>query len=133
MATPTRGSARAASPAPISIEGNELPSTPGHTLSFGAQYTHLVGTASLGGRVDAVHTGAFQYDDANSLGQDAYWLVHLRGGYTARRWLAEVWVRNAFNTEYIPLAFPYPSFAPSGFIGEMGAPRTAGVSLGIRF
>ena len=49
------------------------------------------------------------------------------------RWLAEVWVRNAFNTEYIPLAFPYPNFAPSGFMGEMGAPRTVGVSVGVRF
>ena len=85
------------------------------------------------GRVDVVRSGAFQYNDANSLGQDAYSLVHLRGGYTARRWLAEVWVRNAFDTEYIPLAFPYPNFAPSGFMGEMGAPRTAGVSVGFRF
>jgi iron complex outermembrane recepter protein len=118
---------------PISIEGNKLPNTPDYTLSFGAQYTHMVGTASAFGRIDFVRSGAFQYNDANSLGQDAYSLVHLRGGYTARRWLAEVWVRNAFNTEYIPLAFPYPNFAPSGFMGEMGAPRTAGVTVGLRF
>ena len=118
---------------PISIDGNKLPNTPDYTLSFGAQYAHLIGTSSLGGRVDFVRSGAFQYNDANSLGQEAYSLVHLRGGYTARRWLAEVWMRNAFNTEYIPLAFPYPNFAPSGFMGEMGAPRTAGVSFGVRF
>jgi outer membrane receptor protein involved in Fe transport len=80
-----------------------------------------------------VRSGAFQYDDANSLGQDAYTLVNLRGGYTASRWLAEVFVRNAFDTEYIPLAFPYPNFAPSGFMGEMGAPRSIGASVGLRF
>ena len=118
---------------PIGIEGNAIPYTPDHTVSFGAQYTRLVGTASVVGRVDVVRSGAFQYDEANSLGQEGYSLVHLRGGYTARRWLAEVFVRNAFDTAYIPLAFPYPNFAPSGFVGEMGAPRTAGVSVGLRF
>jgi hypothetical protein len=44
-----------------------------------------------------------------------------------------VFVRNAFGTDYIPLAFPYPAFAPSGFVGELGAPRTAGASIGLRF
>jgi outer membrane receptor protein involved in Fe transport len=44
-----------------------------------------------------------------------------------------VYVRNAFDTRYIPLAFPYASFAPSGFMGEMGAPRTAGASVGVHF
>jgi hypothetical protein len=33
-------------------------------------------------------------------------------------------VRRAFETRYIPLAFAYPSFARSGFMGEVGAPRT---------
>jgi iron complex outermembrane receptor protein len=118
---------------PISIDGNTLPSTPDYTASVGAQYSRLVGSGTVSARADVVFSGAFQYDDANSLGQDAYSLVNLRGGYTARRWLAEVFVRNAFDTEYIPLAFPYPSFAPSGFMGEMGAPRTFGASFGVRF
>ena len=43
---------------------------------------------------------------------------------TGRFLLGELLIRNAFDTRYIPLAFPYPSFAPSGFMGEMGAPRT---------
>jgi iron complex outermembrane receptor protein len=118
---------------PVSIEGNRLPNTPDYTFSIGGQYSRMVGSATAFGRIDIVRSGAFQYNDANSLGQEAYSLVHLRGGYTARRWLAEVFVRNAFDTAYIPLAFAYPGFAPSGFLGEMGAPRTAGVSLGIRF
>ena len=69
----------------------------------------------------------------NSLGQDAYSLVNLRVGVTGRFLIGELFVRNAFDTRYIPLAFPYPSFAPSGFMGEMGAPRTVGVSVGVRF
>jgi iron complex outermembrane receptor protein len=118
---------------PRSIEGNRLPNTPDHTVSVGGQYSRRVGSAIALARLDVVRMGSFQYDDANSLGQDAYTLVHLRGGYQARRWLAEVFVRNAFDTAYIPLAFPYPDFAPSGFMGEMGAPRTVGASVGIRF
>jgi hypothetical protein len=42
-------------------------------------------------------------------------------------------VRNAFDTAYIPFALPYPNLAPSGFLGEMGAPRTFGASVGVRF
>ncbi len=36
------------------------------------------------GRADVVFYGAFQYDDANSLGQDAYSLVNFRLGMTGR-------------------------------------------------
>jgi len=42
-------------------------------------------------------------------------------------------VRNAFDTRYVPLAFAYTGLAPSGFIGEPGAPRTFGVRLGMTF
>jgi hypothetical protein len=52
---------------------------------------------------------------------------------TGRVWTADVLLRNAFDTRYIPLAFPYLGFAPSGFIGEMGAPRTVSVTGGVRF
>jgi hypothetical protein len=29
--------------------------------------------------------------------------------------------------------FPYTGFAPSGYVGEVGTPRTFGMSLGVRF
>jgi outer membrane receptor protein involved in Fe transport len=46
----------------------------------------------------------------------------------------EAWVRNAFDTRYVPVAFAYdPSSAPSGFLGEPGKPRTLGVTIGARF
>ena len=93
-----------------------------------------VGTATVHGRAElVVFYGAFQYDDANTLGQDAYALVNLRVGARARAGSPRAVVRNAFDTRYIPLAFAYPGFAPSGFVGEMGAPRTVGASLGVRF
>ena len=53
-----------------------------------------------------------------------------RGG----RVFAEGWIRNAFDTKYIPVAFQYdPRLAPSGFIGESGRPRTFGITAGVNF
>jgi len=118
----------------VNVEGNRLPNTPDYTTSAGIQYSKAIAPATtITGRADVVFYGAFKYTDANTLGQDAYSLVNLRAAITARYWLAELVVRNAFDTRYIPLAFPYPSFAPSGFVGEMGAPRSVTVGAGVRF
>jgi iron complex outermembrane receptor protein len=118
----------------IDVEGNKIPNTPDYTVSAGAQYARVVGPATLQARADAVFYGALQYNDQNSLGQDAYSLVNLRFAAVGRFLTGELLIRNAFNTEYIPLAFPYPSFARiSGFMGEMGAPRTITFTAGVRF
>ena len=117
----------------VNVEGNRIPNTPEYTASAGLQYSRTIGHTMLQARADAVFYGDFLYNDQNSLGQDAYSLVNLRFGVTGRFFLGELLVRNAFDTRYIPLAFPYPSFAPSGFMGEMGAPRTVSARAGVRF
>jgi iron complex outermembrane receptor protein len=117
----------------ISVAGNTIPNTPDYTFSVGGQYTKPIGPATIVGRADAVFYGAFEYDDHNTLGQDAYSLVNLRLAATGRFLIAELLIRNAFDTRYIPLAFPYPNLAPSGFVGEMGAPRTISFAAGLRF
>ena len=118
----------------VDVEGNTIPYTPDYTVSAGAQYSRAVGPATLQARADAVFYGAFQYNDQNSLGQDAYSLVNLRFAAVGRFLTAELLIRNAFDTRYIPLAFPYPGFASvSGFMGEMGAPRTVTLTAGVRF
>ena len=88
---------------------------------------------SIAGRVESVFTGAFEYDNANTAGQDAYGLTNLRAIVRGERLIVEAWVRNAFNAFYVPVAFEYPVFAPSGFIGEPGRPRTFGVTVGVGF
>jgi iron complex outermembrane receptor protein len=115
------------------VEGNTIPNTPDYTMTFGGQYTHSFGAATVQARADAVFYGAFEYDDLNTLGQDAYSLVNFRVGVSAGFLLGELSMRNAFDTKYIPFAFPYPNFTASGFVGEMGAPRTLTVSAGVRF
>jgi iron complex outermembrane receptor protein len=118
----------------VDVSDNRIPFTPDFTATVGAQVTHALTQAiSLVGRAEAVFSGAFEYDEANTEGQEAYSLVNLRAGTRWKYLLADVWLRNAFDTRYIPIAIPYSGFAPSGFIGENGRPRTFGVSFGVTF
>ena len=118
----------------VAVEGKDLPYTPDYTATFGGQLSRPITSTITGyGRAEFVLTGAFSYDEANSQGQDAYSLVNLRAGARAKRLFGELWIRNAFDTRYVPIAIPYPGFAPSGFIGENGRPRTFGISIGTSF
>jgi len=58
----------------------------------------------------------------------------VRVGVRNRNWFTECWVANAFNTHYVPIAFEYSkTYAPSGYIGESGAPMTVGIRAGVNF
>jgi iron complex outermembrane receptor protein len=116
------------------VAGNTIPNTPEYSATLGAQISHPLSPAiSLYGRGEAVFYGAFEYDDLNLARQDAYSLANFRAGARGRYLFAEAWIRNAFDTKYIPIALPYGQLAPSGFVGEMGRPRTFGVSAGVTF
>jgi iron complex outermembrane receptor protein len=118
----------------VAVGDNEIPYTPDYTATLGGQWTRIFSSALNGfARAEMVLTGAFNYDEANREGQDAYALVNLRAGARRKRLFGELWVRNAFDTRYVPIAIPYPGFAPSGYIGENGRPRTFGISLGTSF
>jgi len=116
----------------VDVSGHDLPTSPGYTATFGAQYSRAVTPVlTLYGRGESVLYGSFFYDDFNSAKQDAYGLLNLRAGLRSKLLFGEVWIRNATNSRYIPIAFPYSS--PSGFVGEMGAPRTVGLRAGVTF
>jgi iron complex outermembrane receptor protein len=118
----------------VSVADNDIPNTPDYTASFGAQLSRALNTSvTLYGGGEAVFFGAFKYDDMNLAEQKAYSLVNLRGGARGGRLFAEGWIRNAFDTSYVPVAFAYGPLAPSGFIGESGRPRTFGVTAGVTF
>ena len=115
------------------VSGNEIPNTPDYTAAFGAHLTRaLTSAATLYGHGEVVFYGAFRYDDANLAGQDAYSLANFRAGVRGKYLFAEGWVRNAFDTAYVPVAFAFPG-AQSGFLGESGRPRTFGLTAGLRF
>jgi outer membrane receptor protein involved in Fe transport len=46
---------------------------------------------------------------------------------------ADLWVRNLFDEEYIPIAFQPNPGDSSLFVGESGAPRTYGFTLRLSF
>ena len=118
----------------IDVSGKKLPSSPDYTFTTGAQVSKdLRKSLRLYGRGEVWFNGGFEYNDANTERQKAYSLANLRVGLRGRYAFVEGWVRNAFDTRYIPIAFAYGSFAPSGFVGEMGAPRRFGVTLGVTF
>ena len=119
----------------VSVGGNEIPNTPDYTATFGAQLSRtLRADRTVYGRAEVTRYGAFQYDDLNRAGQEAYSLANLRAGLRTGSFFGEAWVRNMFDTRYIPVALPFdPQLAPSGFLGEMGAPRTFGISAGVTF
>ena len=118
----------------LPVDGNTLPNAPEYTASAGAQLSRALGEAiTIYGRAEAIWYGSYFYDDANSAEQEAYSLADFRAGVRGRLIFAEAWIRNAFDTRYIPVAFPYLGFAPSGFVGEMGRPRTYGIRAGVTF
>lgn len=118
-----------------SVAGNAIPNTPDYTATVGAQVTRALRPgADAYGRAEMAFYGAFTYDDLNSAAQEAYSLANVRAGVRGRYVFAEAWVRNAFDTFYIPVALAFdPRLAPSGFLGESGAPRTFGISAGVTF
>jgi iron complex outermembrane receptor protein len=118
----------------LPVGGNTIPNTPEYSATLGIQVSHAVATAvAVFGRAEAIFYGAFEYDDMNTARQDAYALANFRAGARGRYLFAEAWIRNAFDTRYVPIAFAYGPLAPSGFIGEMGRPRTFGLSAGVTF
>lgn len=118
----------------VDVSDNKLPSTPDFSATLGAQLSrNLTPSVTLYGRGEVWFNGGFDYNDANSQAQEAYSLANFRAGVRTRYVYIEGWIRNAFDTRYIPIAFAYGDLAPSGFVGEMGAPRQFGITMGASF
>jgi iron complex outermembrane receptor protein len=113
------------------ISDRILPNTPQFTGSVGTQISRPIGQFTAYGRAEVAFFGEMQYDETNTQSQDAYSLTDFRGGVRVRNTFIEGWIKNAFDTQYIPLAFAFQS--ASGFIGESGRPRTFGIRAGVTF
>ncbi len=117
------------------VGGNDLPYTPTFNANMGTQISWAPARdARLYLRLQVTMYGDLRYDASNAVGQAGYSLTSFRGGVRGKHWFAEGWVDNAWDTHYVPIAIPYAQLgAPSGYIGESGAPRTYGVRAGINF
>jgi iron complex outermembrane recepter protein len=117
----------------VDVGGNALIFTPEFTANAGTQYSWELGPETrVFVRAEIAGYGRYFYNAANTGSQGAYWLTNLRAGVHISHWFAEAWVKNAFNTEYVPVAFEYPN-GQSGFLGESGTPLTAGLRAGFNF
>ena len=118
----------------IPVGDHRLPDTPRFTATAGAQLSRpLTAAADLFLRGDVTVYGERFFDEFNAVSQDTYSLANLQFGVRGARVFAEGWVRNLFDERYVALALAYPGLAPSGYLGEPGAPRTFGVRVGTSF
>lgn len=116
------------------LGGNQIPYTPDYTAALGTQVTWEVGGGyNVYARAEVQFVGSFNYDTSNSVAQDAYTIANFRLGVRNQTWFLEGFVNNAFDAEYVPIAFAFPGIAPSGYVGESGTPITFGVRSGIKF
>lgn len=124
---------RSIQPSGASASGNRLPQAPETTWNAGAQYTlPLPHDLRAYARVDVIGVGPYSYDATNVQGQGAYILTNFRVGLGGPWWRIEGFVNNAFDTNYVPIAFQFPG-SPSGYVGESGDPVTCGITVGVNF
>lgn len=115
------------------VGGHFLPYAPSATGRMGFQYTaQIEADFAVFFRAEATYTGRYFYDASNNAKQSPYGLINLRTGFRTPNWSMSAYAKNLFNAETVPLAFPYQAaFAPSGYVGESGAPATFGATLEI--
>lgn len=116
----------------VDVSDNRLQYAPEFTANAGVQYSYaLCQAATAYARAEVVSYGDYEYNSQNTASQGAYALANFRLGVRGSRWFAEGWIKNAFDRDYIPLAFAYNS--ASGMIGENGTPMTCGIRAGVNF
>lgn len=125
-------------PSGASAAGNRLPFAPDITANLGVQITQRFDRNMYGYvRPEVLLVGQYAYDASSAASQAAYSITNIRIGlgstnFNGAHVRLEGWCRNVFDQNYVPLAFPF-QLAPSGYVGESGAPRTFGVSLSVDF
>ena len=107
-------------------EGNYLQYAPKYTYNIGAQYTAEWG---LFARADLLGTGPFYGDAANKAEQSSYMTANLQLGYKSDRLDFILWMKNAFDEEYLTFLSPFQQTT----VGIDGPPQTFGATLTYRF
>lgn len=117
----------------VDVSGKKIANVPDLTWHIGAQFTGEVGRAGRWFvRGEYIDVGTFFYDAGNRR-SERYGLANFRVGYERPNFRIEGWIKNAFDDEYVLVAFQPSPIDPGFFVGENGAPRAYGVTLSFRF
>lgn len=114
------------------FKNNFIPYTPRHTLSLGAQYTHLFKGAWIDQfTASAQFSGAGKifWTEKNDIGQNFYGTLNARMGVRKGIVNVNLWSRNITNTHYS--AFYFESFS-NPFI-QLGKPFQIGAEVAVAF
>lgn len=115
------------------VSGRKLAFVPERTWNFGAQYSgRLCESATWFVRGEYTGVGTYYYDAGNRAAEQ-FELANFRVGVRSRNVSVEGWVRNAFDQDYVLVAFQPSPFDPTAFVGESGAPQTFGITVNITF
>jgi iron complex outermembrane recepter protein len=113
--------------------GQNLPFAPDWTANVGSQLEmDLCEDVQLFARAEYFYVGTFYYDAGNRAGEN-YDLANFRVGCGGKHWRADLWLNNAFDEHYVPVAFQPSPADPSLFVGESAAPRTYGFTIRLTF
>jgi outer membrane receptor protein involved in Fe transport len=111
------------------LRGRDQPHAPRYQFAAFGEYRHPRGWFA---RADVTGTDAFYFSASHEERSASYVLRHLKLGYTASNWSAELWVRNAFDQYYSQRGFFFgnepPDFPNKRYL-QAGDPRQIGVTV----
>ncbi len=115
------------------LDGREQAHAPQYQFDLGLEYR---GPQGLFGRIDFAGLDDFHFDVSHDERAAARVLTHIKAGYQADRWRAELWVRNLFGERYSQRGFWFgnepPDFTPRRYV-QAGDPRHAGITVAYSF
>jgi iron complex outermembrane recepter protein len=115
------------------LDGREQAHAPQYQFDVGVEYR---GAKGLFARIDFAGLDDFYFDASHDERAPARLLTHLKAGFAADHWRAEVWVRNLFDRYYSQRGFRFglepPDFIPARYV-QAGDPRHAGVTVTYTF
>ena len=128
----------------VGLMDSDWPLIPGvadRDLAHAPDYSVSLGLTWQGGdgwfaRADVVASDSFYFDVSHNEQADAYELVNLALGKTAKNWTFTLWGRNVFDEFYQTRGFFFgnepPAFAPELYT-KFGDPRQIGLTLDYEF
>lgn len=118
----------------VDASGGRLPGVSKYALSYGGEYRIPAGSGDAYLGIDGSLRSDFSSNPTPSRVQnvEGYVLTNLRGGWRGEKLEVYGWVRNAFDTEYVDFLTAAPG-ATGLIVGQLGDPRTYGVTASVRF